>query len=205
MGLPGLSQQPRQAGNLSAARGAAGWMRRLKAHTAVRKALAAGQVPESRARQMCDWTDRLPAGHREAADTILLAAATCGATLADLAILATDVYERARPSSRIRMRTRALLTGGVAGGHHRRRRAADRRLDPGQHRRAASAHPLRPARSSRGSHRPAWGRREILDQGSSYPNPGEGSRSGATDSHPHEQLTAAICQGGPRPGAMPFT
>jgi hypothetical protein len=79
-----------------AARGAAGWMRRLRGHPAVREALAAGQVTESWARQICDWTDRIPAGHRQAADAILLAAAAGGAALADLAILATDMYERAR-------------------------------------------------------------------------------------------------------------
>jgi Domain of unknown function (DUF222) len=79
-----------------AARGAAGWMRRLRGHPRIAQALAAGEISESWARQMCEWTDRLPAGHREAADAILLAAAIGGAALADLAILATDMYERSK-------------------------------------------------------------------------------------------------------------
>jgi Domain of unknown function (DUF222) len=80
----------------SAARGAVGWMRRMRGHPRVAQALAAGQVSESWARQICDYTDRLAAEHREAADAILLAAAAGGATLADLAILAADMDERSR-------------------------------------------------------------------------------------------------------------
>ena len=43
-----------------AAAGAVGWARRLAAHPAVGAALAAGQLSESWARQICAWTDRLP-------------------------------------------------------------------------------------------------------------------------------------------------
>ncbi|MBV9381751.1 MAG: DUF222 domain-containing protein [Streptosporangiaceae bacterium] len=79
-----------------AARGAAGWMRRLKGHPGVARALASGGISESWARQLCDWTDRLPEENRQAADAILLAAAAGGVPFADLVILAADMYERAR-------------------------------------------------------------------------------------------------------------
>ena len=43
-----------------AAYGALGWMHRLAAHRAVGDALGAGEISESWARQICDWTDKLP-------------------------------------------------------------------------------------------------------------------------------------------------
>ncbi|MGH3155349.1 MAG: hypothetical protein ACRDNF_02055, partial [Streptosporangiaceae bacterium] len=61
-----------------AARGAVGWMRRLRGHQQVWEALAAGTVSASWARQICDWTDQLPAASQADADAILLAAATSG-------------------------------------------------------------------------------------------------------------------------------
>ncbi|MBV9384511.1 MAG: hypothetical protein JO242_28105, partial [Streptosporangiaceae bacterium] len=79
-----------------AARGAAGWMRRLNAHPGVARALAAGGISESWARQLCDWSDRLPEGNRAAADAILLAAAAGGVPLGDLAVLAAEMYEKAK-------------------------------------------------------------------------------------------------------------
>src|SRR5215472_15141015 len=51
-----------------AASGAIGWMRRLSAHPVVADALAAAGISESWARQICEWTDLLPAGHRGVAD-----------------------------------------------------------------------------------------------------------------------------------------
>src|SRR6516162_9479438 len=54
-----------------AASDAMGWMRRLSAHPAVADALAAAQVSESFARQVCEWTDLLPGEHRGGADQIL--------------------------------------------------------------------------------------------------------------------------------------
>src|SRR5262249_17500595 len=36
------------------------WMQRLAAHPAVADALAAGEISESWARQICEWTDLLP-------------------------------------------------------------------------------------------------------------------------------------------------
>ncbi|MGA2825910.1 MAG: DUF222 domain-containing protein, partial [Streptosporangiaceae bacterium] len=79
-----------------AAAGATGWARRLAAHPAIAGALAAGQISVSWARQICDWTDRLPDGHRADADQILLAAALGGADLHDLGALAQEMIERAR-------------------------------------------------------------------------------------------------------------
>jgi len=79
-----------------AAKGAAGWMRRLKAHPDIAQALANGGISDSWARQLCDWSDRLPRENRAAADAILLAAAAGGVPFADLLILAADMYERCR-------------------------------------------------------------------------------------------------------------
>src|SRR5215470_1098796 len=81
-----LTWQTRIGGG--AASDAMGWMRRLAAHPAVADALAAAQVSESWARALCEWTDTLPAEHRDGADQILLAAAAGGAELRDLSRLA---------------------------------------------------------------------------------------------------------------------
>jgi hypothetical protein len=79
-----------------AARGAIGWMRRLRDHRQVWAALAAGTVSTSWARQICDWTDQLPEASRADADAILLAAATTGGvSLYDLSTLAHEMYLRA--------------------------------------------------------------------------------------------------------------
>src|SRR5215472_2119598 len=61
-----------------AASGAVGWARRLSAHPVIGDALAAGELSESWARQLCAWTDRLPEGHQDDADEILAAAARQG-------------------------------------------------------------------------------------------------------------------------------
>src|SRR5215472_4335161 len=53
--------------------------RRLAAHPAIHQALAAGELSPSWARQICDWTDRLPADRRADADEILTGAARGGA------------------------------------------------------------------------------------------------------------------------------
>jgi hypothetical protein len=73
------------------------WMRRLADHPAVAAELAAGDISGSWARQICEWTDRLPTGNRDAADDILLAAQAGGATLADLAGLAEEMFRRCAP------------------------------------------------------------------------------------------------------------
>ncbi|MEP7023432.1 MAG: DUF222 domain-containing protein, partial [Actinomycetota bacterium] len=80
-----------------AAATATGWMRRLAAHPAVGRALAAGDVTTSWAEKICQWTDMLPEGHRPDGDEILLAAAAGGAGLADLAGLAEEMHRRSCP------------------------------------------------------------------------------------------------------------
>lgn len=83
-----------------AAAGAVGWMRRLAAHPSVYAALAAGQISPSWARQICDWTDKVPCDHRAVADDILVTAAVAGTDLADLAGLAEEICRRcARPDA----------------------------------------------------------------------------------------------------------
>ena len=82
----------------AAAATAMAWMRRLSAHAAVADALAAGDISLSWARQVCAWTDLLPAECQADADAILLAAAADGAELVDLAALAEEMRRRtARP------------------------------------------------------------------------------------------------------------
>src|SRR5580693_7988525 len=66
------------------------WVRRAAAHPEIAAALAAGQISESFARTICQWTDKLPEDCREIADAILLAAAMGGADLRDLAGLAGE-------------------------------------------------------------------------------------------------------------------
>jgi len=81
-----------------AARGHLGWARRAAAHPQVLAALAEGTVlTESIARLICGWTDKLPAGCRDAADDILLVAAGAGARPGDLAGLAAEIYARSLP------------------------------------------------------------------------------------------------------------
>jgi len=78
-----------------ATRAAAGaqvaWMRRLAGHPVIAAALAAGTVSVSWARQIADWSGRLPDQHRDDADASLLAAAAAGAELTDLAGLAEEL------------------------------------------------------------------------------------------------------------------
>jgi Domain of unknown function (DUF222)/HNH endonuclease len=83
---------------IGAAAGAVGWMRRLAAHPAIGAALAAGQISTSWARQIADWTDKLPYSARGDADEILLAAADAGTELADLGGLAEEMYRRTAPA-----------------------------------------------------------------------------------------------------------
>ena len=78
-----------------AAAGAVGWARRLAYHPVIGDALAAGDLSESWARQVCAWTDRLPPARQDAADEILAAAARAGVDLPGLAGLAQEMYERA--------------------------------------------------------------------------------------------------------------
>ena len=81
-----------------AARGHVSWARRTLTHPAVIAALAEGAVvSESIAQLICAWTDKLPAGCREAADEILLGAARKGLGKGDLAALAAEIHARSLP------------------------------------------------------------------------------------------------------------
>src|SRR5580692_5336832 len=83
-----------------AARGHVRWSRRTLTHPQVLAALAEGIVlSESMALTICAWTDKLPAGCRETADDILIAAARAGARKEDLAALAAEIYARSLPES----------------------------------------------------------------------------------------------------------
>ena len=78
----------------AAAAGLVGWARRLAAHPVIAGALAAGELSASWARQICEWTDRLPEAARPDADAIIVQAAAGGADLAGLAGLAEEIYRR---------------------------------------------------------------------------------------------------------------
>ena len=83
------------------ARGHVRWSRRTLTHPQVLAALAEGIVlTESMALIICGWTDKLPAGCRQAADEILIAAARAGARKEDLAGLAAEIYARSLPEDR---------------------------------------------------------------------------------------------------------
>ncbi|HEY6297500.1 MAG TPA: DUF222 domain-containing protein, partial [Streptosporangiaceae bacterium] len=73
------------------------WARRADAHPRVIAALAARDISESVAGTICAWTGKLPADCQDSADAILVAAALSGASLADLARLAAEIYARSRP------------------------------------------------------------------------------------------------------------
>ncbi len=77
-----------------AARASVGWMRRLADHPAVAGALAGGGLSVSWARQVTDWTGRLPFEARPDADVILVSAAAAGVDLPGLAGLAEEIRRR---------------------------------------------------------------------------------------------------------------
>ncbi len=107
-----------------AAAAATGWARRLGEHPVIAAALAAGQLPVSLARLICDWTDRLPGDYRADADGILLAAVLGGADQHDLARLAREMLDRAQTSpdrDSDGFEERALWLGTTFGGAGRLR------------------------------------------------------------------------------------
>ena len=75
------------------------WVRRAEDHPRVLAALAAEDLPESVARILCQWTNRLPEDGRDLADEKLVAAAAAGMSLQDLAELFGEIYEQARSAS----------------------------------------------------------------------------------------------------------
>jgi hypothetical protein len=72
------------------------WANRAGTHPAVVAALATGDLSESYARTICQWTDRLPEKYREESDELLVKAAAAGLGLADLSALFAEMYQRAR-------------------------------------------------------------------------------------------------------------
>jgi hypothetical protein len=75
------------------------WVRRAEDHPRVLAALATGDLPESAARILCQWTSRLPEDQRDLAEEKLVAAALAGMSLQDLAGLYGEIYEQARSAS----------------------------------------------------------------------------------------------------------
>jgi len=75
------------------------WVRRAEDHPRVFAALATGDLPESVARILCQWTNRLPEDCRDLADEKLVAAAAAGMSLRDLAELFGEIYEQSRSAS----------------------------------------------------------------------------------------------------------
>ena len=74
------------------------WMHRLTAHPVVANGLSDACVSVSWAQQIMDWTKPLPDEVRDDADAELLAAASAGASLSDLAQIAEELRrEHARP------------------------------------------------------------------------------------------------------------
>ena len=83
-----------------AATGAMKSMRRLAAHPLVRGALADAKISTSWARQICAWTDKVPAEVRDDADSVLPAAARGGMDLEDIGGLAEEIRRHtARPDT----------------------------------------------------------------------------------------------------------
>ena len=79
------------------AAGRIGWSRRVQAHPTVAAALGeGGRVSESMGKVICDYTNKLPAADRDAADIILLGVARAGARQDDIARLAAQMYEKSR-------------------------------------------------------------------------------------------------------------
>jgi hypothetical protein len=79
-----------------AARAAVRQMRQLGERPLLGTALAAGDITDSLAFTIADWTRKLPAEMRTETDRILLQAAASGASLDDLAVIAACAIERWR-------------------------------------------------------------------------------------------------------------
>ena len=58
-----------------------------------------GEISESFAHTLCQWTDKLPGDSRDAADAILVGAGRAGMDLRSLAELAGEMDARSRPDT----------------------------------------------------------------------------------------------------------
>ena len=76
-----------------AAGAAVGWDRRLRRHRGIADAMTAGDISDSWAKEIAQWTDKLPAEKRDEADAILLDAVAQGLSLDDLRLLARKIDE----------------------------------------------------------------------------------------------------------------
>ena len=76
-----------------AAGAAVGWDRRLRRHRGIADAMTAGGISDSWAKEIAQWTDKLPAEKRDEADAILLDAVAQGLSLDDLRLLARKIDE----------------------------------------------------------------------------------------------------------------
>ena len=75
------------------------WARRFPAHPQVAAALTAGELSESFGRTLCSWVEKMPAECRDKTEEVLVAAVLSGLGLRDLAALAGEILDRARPVS----------------------------------------------------------------------------------------------------------
>jgi hypothetical protein len=89
------------------------WANRAETHPVVVAALAAGDLSESYARAICQWTGRLPEKYRQESDELLVKAAAAGLGLADLSALFAEMYERARADLPDEDPARAFADRGV--------------------------------------------------------------------------------------------
>ncbi|MCW2929206.1 MAG: endonuclease [Actinomycetia bacterium] len=71
-------------------------MRQFRAHPVIAAAVASGEVSESWAVELADWTSKLPADWRHDVDKLLVDTAAAGANLEDLAVVAAAAYAKWR-------------------------------------------------------------------------------------------------------------
>ena len=112
-------------------------MRLLRDHPEMAGALADADISKSQALAIAEWTKKLPAELRAETIRILVQAATAGASLDDLRMIAGD---RAAAVARLAARRRRgrVRRPVRAGRHHVRRRGRDpRQPHPGMRRRRA--------------------------------------------------------------------
>jgi hypothetical protein len=74
-------------------------MRQFRDHPVIAGAVASGQLSESWAGELAEWTRKLPADWRHDVDQLLAGAAAAGANLEDLAFVARAAYEKWRQQS----------------------------------------------------------------------------------------------------------
>src|SRR5258707_15329538 len=71
-------------------------MRQFRDHPVIADAVARGQLSESWAGELAEWTRKLPEDWRHDVDKLLVDTAAAGANLEDLAVVARAAYEKWR-------------------------------------------------------------------------------------------------------------